>query len=972
MDMSTLTARIIRNRRALLASACFIPATCIHAAEPATVEEVIVTGSRIRQSPVERTAPVQTATAQEIDRSGEVSVADYLQRLPISGSAINRTNNASGNLGFPPDGGGIGAGASEIDLRYLSSKRVLVLVDGKRWVRGSSGSGVSGTVDLNTVPTAAIERVEVLQDGASAIYGSDAIAGVVNIITRTPEEGFELETNQGGYDEGDGYTQDYSLTMGAKGERSGGFLTLAYTRQDDVNAGDRELSAEPEFGAPPVTSGSSGTPQGRFIYLDPRGDVDGDGEPDVVSITLNNGVLNDGVTRPIYDPNNPASGDFHAFGTADRFNFQPFNHLVTPNRRVNLFGKAEYELADAVTFTLTGSFTNRESSNQAAPNPLFMGSDAGSGPFLDNIFIPANQPFNPFGIDLDGTNNLITIARRPIEAGPRIFEQRVDTWIVSGTLDGEFRLADRPMYWDVSLNWGRNNASQKGRNIFNARKLALALGDPAACAAVPGCVPFNVFGGMGPDGTGSITPEMLAFTTFTQNDQSEQELNDVTANLSGELFELPAGPFAYALGFEYRKESGSFIPDATVQAGETADVPASPTEGEVKVNELYLELRAPLLSDVPAVDHLELSAAVRSSDYDNIGRDEVFRGGIYWRPLPDLSVRASYSEGFRAPNIGELFNSGSRFDSNISDPCATENNPAPDIRANCTALGVPGTFTQLNPQISVLTGGNPDLEPETSETYTIGFAYSPSWAENSSWAQEFTIDVNYYNIKLEDAIQALRAQDQLDNCVATLLPLFCDGIVRGSGGAIIAFANQVTNIGRIETDGFDWTVALTTPEFGLGALRFQWASTYLNSYKEFTPGATGEIETDQTGRELGSPTRGFVRYKSTLATDWLFGDFVTSLTLRYLSRLEERCPDGVEAFCTDGAAGNELGEKVFTDLRLGWTPPFFDRRAEFAVGVQNLTDEESDPCRSCDLANMDGTLYPIPGRFFHARAAVKF
>lgn len=366
-----------------------------------TSEEVIVTGSRIRQNPVERVAPVQTASAADIERAGEVSVADYLQRLPISGSAINRTNNASGNLGFPPDGGGIGAGASEIDLRYLGAKRVLVLVDGKRWVRGSSASGVSGSVDLNTVPTAAIDRIEVLQDGASAIYGSDAIAGVVNIITRMPEEGFELETNQGGYDDGDGYTQDYSLTMGSRGERAAGFLTMAYTRQDAVFAGDRELSSVPEPGAPPVTSGSGATPQGHFIYLDPRGDVDGDGEPDLINTTLNNNVLNDGTTLPVYDPNNPAGGDFHGFGTADRFNFQPYNYLQTPNRRVNLFGKATYDVSDGVTFTLTASFTNRESSNQAAPNPIAMGSDAGSGFYLDNIVIPADQPYNPFGMELN-------------------------------------------------------------------------------------------------------------------------------------------------------------------------------------------------------------------------------------------------------------------------------------------------------------------------------------------------------------------------------------------------------------------------------------------------------------------------------------------------------------------------------------------------------------------------------------------
>lgn len=956
--------------------ACCLPA----AAAETQPEEVVVTGSRIRQNPVERVAPLQTASAADIDRSGEISVADYLQRLPISGSAINRSNNSSGNLGFPPDGGGIGAGSSEIDLRYLGSKRVLVLVDGKRWVRGSSASGVSGAVDLNTIPTAAIDRIELLQDGASPIYGSDAIAGVVNIITRSDFDDFEFETHQGAFDEGDGYTQDYSIAFGGSGERSRAFFAASYSRQDAVFAQDRALSREVIYGAPPGVGGSSFTPQGRFIFLDPRGDVDGDGQPDVVDVTLNDGVLNDGVMRPIFDPNNPTGGDFHAFGTADRFNYRPYNYLVTPNRRVNLFGKAEYDLSDSVELRFTAAYTNRRSDNRAAPNPLPMGSDAGAGFYLDNVFIPADHRYNPFGIDLDGASNLITIARRPLEAGPRIFEQDVDSYMISGTLSGELELASRAMFWDVSINWGRNNASQQGRNIFNSRKLALAVGPEADCLAVPGCVPFNIFGGQGPNGEGSITREMLDWATFTQNDQSKQELSDIIANVSGNLFDLPAGPFAYALGFEYRKEEGSFTPDATVQSGETADVPAQPTAGETQVREAYLELRAPLLADIPAVRRLELSAAVRSSDYDRIGRDEVFKGGLYWRVIEDLAFRASFAEGFRAPNIGELFNTGSRFDSQINDPCSSYvTNASPVVQANCAALGVPASFVQINPQISVQTGGNEQLQPETSETLNIGFAYNPTWAANAGWIDQLTFDVNYYGIKLENAIQALSAQIQLTNCVNTLAPLFCDGIVRGPGGSITAFANQLTNIGRIETDGFDWTVLLATPELGgVGSLRFQWSNTYLAGYKEFTLGLNGLVGTERAGTEVGSPIRGYVRYKSTLAVDWLFRDFVTSLTLRYFSKLTEACAgalvdNALENLCSDPARLlNRMDSKVYTDLRLSWTPPILDRQLQLAVGVNNVLDEDPPPCLSCDLNNFDGTIYPVPGRFFHARAALKF
>jgi iron complex outermembrane receptor protein len=979
MDIRTFRTLAGKNRYALFASACLIPATCIQPAFAAEQpEEVIVTGSRIRQSPEEKPAPVQTTTAADIDRSGEVSLADYLQRLPISGSAIGRSNNASGNLGFPPDGGGIGAGASEIDLRYLTSKRVLVLVDGKRWVRGSSASGVSGAVDLNTIPTAAIERIEVLQDGASPIYGSDAIAGVVNVITKTSFNGFEFETNQAAYDEGDGYSQDYNLSWGSSGERSRTFVAASYSRQDPVFSGDRDLSSSVIFGAPfPQFNGSSGTPQGRFIFLDPRGDgPDADTDPDVVDITLNTGA-----TGANYDPNNPASGDWHGFGQQDRFNFRPFNYMITPNRRVNFFGKAAYDVSDTTELTLTASYTNRRSHNQAAPNPLFMGFDAGAGFYLDNVFIPADQRYNPFGIDLNNTN-LITIGRRPVEAGPRIFDQNVDTWMLSGALTGDLQFGGRTHYWDVSLNWGRNNASQTGHNIFNARKLAIALGPEDECLEIQGpvpCVPFNIFGG-----AGTITPDMLAWATFTQNDTSNQELNDVAFNLSGDVFDMPAGAFAYAFGVEYRKERGEFVPDSIAQSGETADVPANPTAGEITAKEAYLELRAPLLANVTGVQRLELSAAVRYSDYDNFGSDQVFKGGLYWRVFEDLSFRANYAEGFRAPHIGELFNTGARFDSTIDDPC--NNWPAdPDatVRANCQALGVPSTFRQTNPQISVLTGGNPTLVPETSDTYTIGLGYSPSWIEGIGFIEEFTIDVNYYNIQIDDAIQAPSAQAQLVNCVNTLADAFCGGIGRGPGGAVISFANQLRNIGGIETEGFDWTFTLTTPEFGFGALRFTWANSYLAGYKEFTEGATpGTLdETERAGTELGSPTRGYVRYKSTLATDWIFRDFVTSLTLRYLSAIDGPCPavlrnnadPNLRNLCSDPAQGiDELDAKVFADVQVAWTPSIWDQQVQFALGINNILDEDAPACRACDINNFDGTLYPVPGRYIHARAAVKF
>ena len=232
------------------------------------MEEVIVTGSRIRQNPLEERLPVLSVSADDYAASGATSIADFVQKLPISGSAINATNNSSGNLGYPPDGGGIGAGAAEIDLRYLASKRVLVLVDGRRWIKGSSGSGVSGAVDLNTIPANVIKSIEILQDGASAIYGSDAIGGVMNIITADDYDTFRISGYAGQYGQGDGGTAEFDMRMGAEGERSRGFLDISYTNQEPVNTADRKNSQYPIAGFP--FGISSGSPAGRSVFCDAR------------------------------------------------------------------------------------------------------------------------------------------------------------------------------------------------------------------------------------------------------------------------------------------------------------------------------------------------------------------------------------------------------------------------------------------------------------------------------------------------------------------------------------------------------------------------------------------------------------------------------------------------------------------------------------------------------------------------------
>ena len=908
------------------------------------LEEVVVTGSRIRQNPLEQRLPVLALSAEDYQMTGTSSLADFVQRLPISGSAINATNNSSGNLGFPPDGGGIGAGAAEIDLRYLSSKRVLVLVDGRRWIKGSSGSGVAGSVDLNTIPVNAVKSIEILQDGASAVYGSDAIGGVLNIITQDDYDSFKVSAYGGQYQQGDGKTSEFDVRFGARGERSRALLDISYADQGSVNTADRSTSKYPLPGFPYGVS--SGTPAGRYIFFDPN-------VGDYVSVTPNAGVAS---------PSYP--GDFHGFSLADRFNYQPFNHLVTPNERVNIFGKAEYDVTDTITFRALASFNNRKSQGRAAPVPLFWGPDGGSTPYMVNVVWDANQQYNPFGITLDSSNTAF-FSRRPIEAGPRIFNQDVNTWYVSAGFDGEFELGERRMFWDITGIRSENNATQTKLNQFNARSLSVALGDPAVCAATPGCVPLNIVG------EGAMTQDMLDFVTYTGLDRSTQKLTDVTANLSGDLFDLPAGPLGFAIGYERRKEEGTFTPDPVVASGETADVPTNPTVGGYDVDEFYGEVIVPLLKDAPVAKLLNVSAAVRFSDSNLFSSETVGKIGLNWGPTENIVVRASWSEGFRAPNIGELFNQGARFDASITDRCS---NVQSADAANCAALGVPPGYTQINPQISVDTGGNIDLSPETSETLSLGFSWQVP-VNGAAGLDGLLVEMNYYDVDVKDAIQAPDGQDLLDACISTLEPIYCNSINRNPSGTITSIEGVLNNIGGIKTSGVDLNLVLTTEETGIGRFRFQWMTSMLLKYDELFANASGGMDKmDRKGYELGSPTRGFPETKSSLNTDWMWGDWSVRLGLRYMSSLTEQCTGLVADFeqtdfCSNGPDTNKLGSAMYADAQVRWTPEaFMDGGWSFAVGVNNLTNEKPPICYSCDLNSLDGTLYPIAGQFWYLRA----
>jgi iron complex outermembrane receptor protein len=934
-----------------------------------SMQEVVVTGSRIVQSSANSQQPISIIDRAAIDRTGLASIGDLLQQVTAGGKALNTKFNSSGNFGYPADGGGIGAGSAQVDLRNLGSKRVLVLVDGIRWVNESSASGVSGAADLNTIPMSIIDRIEVLEDGASAIYGSDAIAGVVNIITRKQFEGVELNAYRGEFELG-GPTTDASLTIGGGGERFHGLFVASYFEQKEIGSGEWEQSSFPEPRAG-IAAGSSGVPQGRYVFCDPARPNSTVGACNNPQTNYYDLTLNDGTTTPVWNPANPAAGSYHAFDNPDRFNYAPYNLLLTPSKRKAMFARMTFELTDDVSIYAKGLFNNRRSTNRAAPEPIFVGPGAGTGGLADTISISALNPFNPFGIDLDANTNFNRVTRRPVEVGPRLFEQDVDTWYLNLGLEGHFG-SDRRFKWDLNFVSSENNADQVFRNGYNVGRLKIALGDPAVCAQIPNCTPLDLFGGQGRP----FTPAMINYIRTTQIDSSEQTLQLVSANVTGDLFNIGDRAAGFAVGAEHRKYVGEFLPDPLRQTGESQDSFASPVTASYDVNEVYTEFSFPLL------ESLDASAAVRWSDYSTFGNETTGKVGLRWQPIEALAVRGTFSKGFRAPNLGELFGL-TQFAATLVDPCGPTGgarivndadglNTTP-LETACRAQGVPNQFRQANTQITTFTGGNAELQPEKSDSYTIGLVHNAMWAEGGDATERLTFELTYYNHQIDSGIQARDLAALLGACLgaggtdATL----CSPFTRGASGDLNPPNNFLDNLGTLETDGFDFKVDWVGGELSFGRLSAGLQATRVN---DFVATDTDGIVSQRTvGVEVSDSA--IPKLQANLQLGWEKGNWQASFSTRYIDSVDEFCGNALTPDvpgCDAGQLRHSLASTIYNDAQVAWSKAFGLDNFKLALGVNNIFGEDPPVCYTCSLNGYDAGTYDLPGSFWAVTAKYGF
>jgi len=895
------------------------------AEEATTLDRIEVTGSRIRQAEVENQQPIIVVNRQQIEQQGFTSVADILQNLTSAGSPAIARSEALAS--------GENVGGYYVDIRNLGAQRTLVLVNGKRL-----GATTSGLQDLSQIPVAAIERIEVLKDGGSTLYGSDAIAGVVHIITRRNFDGVEASAYLGQYDEGDGFKQSYGLTIGNTGDRSSLTMSFEYADEEPVNARDRDFSAYGNVGLSnaedfPFSGWSAITHRGSALLPCGPGGA-------TVYCTLTPGT--DPTNIANYVPMNPS------------LNAHPNEqmYLQTGIERHAVLVSGTIDLTDDIRFRSDFQYNKRSTQQQIAGYP-YQSLAFGTPMSGDSFFTPTP------GTDL-------TFRRRLWEM-PRRTQSNLDTFRIAAGFEGTFQIGERYFDWDAGVNLNRNDSTKIARGDASLAATAAALGaswfNPVSgrvecgTAAAPiaygtnigngECVPWNPLAPAGDPQAGSLTdnPDLIAFLFPQYTDTGRTESKTYSANLSGSLFTLPAGDLGFAVGVEHRAEDGRFVPDAFAQAGLSTGLPATTTEGKYSLNEIYGELAIPVLADLAFAKELSFNVATRYSDYSNFGSTNNSKFAVRYRPIDGLLFRGTWAEGFRAPSINDLFGGlGGSFEF-YTDPCGVQpGNPNVNGNAACNAAGVPIGYVQLGQGLvpcttwpcqtpdQFLSGSNPNLSPEEAETKTLGAVWSPKWVEG------LDIAVDWYNYELTDAIVTDSVNSILRDCYELGISARCAGIVRAPDGHITSMFFGLANLGAIETEGWDVGVNYRLPETSFGNFVINWDNSYTSQFDTITDG----VRQGQVGR-AGLTAQTVFRLRSNLGVNWSMGNYGVSYMARYYSGLAESCvgvggcsdPDHISGGAEDPI--NRLGSNTFHDAQFYVKLPI---DATVAIGANNIFDHQ--------------------------------
>jgi len=945
--------------------------------EASTVDDIVVTGSRIARQDYTSTSPIVTVGAEDFQATGSVTIDTLINDLPQFVPSINQTSNNPSN-----------GGQANINLRGLGTARTLVLMNGRRIIPSNS----TGAVDVNIIPTALIRNVEVISGGASAAYGSDALAGVANFILDEDFEGVQFDAQYGVTDRSDGATESYSVTVGgdiADG-RGNAVLSLGRSTREFIYNREREFSA---------ISGPSGTsPLGSTVFdsnnLPSQAFVNGYFGA-TVARTGSFGFNDSGSIFSYSGTRNfesPGGIDFDGFNTPGgnwAYNTGPLNYLQLPLDRWNAYASANYELNAGAEVYGNLLFTQYESSQELAATPA--ASTTGFRVPVTNPFISPDLAAFLASRPLPG--NSFRLDKRFTDIGGR--HSTEDYTVFQGTVGVRGDLVGlRDWTYDIYAQLGRVErvTVQTGNVSRSAVQTLLDAADGGASLCAGG---FDFLG------LSDMSPECIAYISRTSQNVTEQDQRVVEASLQGGLFDLPAGELRFAAGIQYREDNFKFVPDAslarinpivtrpdggTTGGSEIAGFnPSQPLSGSTNSVEYFAEFLVPLLTNIPMIQQLDLTLGYRYSDYSTVGGIDAYRADLDWEVTDFLRVRGGVSRSVRAPSIGELFapintsfpSIGAPSSTGLSgDPCDIRSSyrtgaNAAQVRALCIAQGISpaavDAYEYTNNQVPGFTGGNPDLFEETSDSFTVGVVINSPF--DNAWLSGLSASIDYYDISIEDAIGTIGASSMLQGCYNAqgqnptydASNFFCQLFERDPlSGSVIDARETNANLATLNTSGidgqFDWNLVLA--DIGMP----DWGSLSFNVIVGWLENRDGQAFAgapviDRTGTIDSVFGNTFPEWKSLSSVNWRNGAFGVGARWRHVGEM------------TQFGTTNEIEAKDYFDLNASWE---VTENWSLRATVNNLLDEEPAVYSPGVQANTDPSTYDTLGRRYTIGLTAKF
>lgn len=933
-------------------------------------ETIVITGSRLNRRDLEASSPITTVGAETLQAQAPVTLESALNQFPQLTPDTTSSTNQSG-----------GSGVLSVDLRSLGAVRTLVLVDGRRYIPGD----VTGLTDLAMIPDLLVDRVEIITGGASAVYGSDAVAGAVNFVLRRNFEGVQAQYQYGETSRGDGASHKADVVLGVNAPDNRGNLTgyFSYTRRDEVLMGNRRFSANPlladargvfqPFGSGNIPGGLIGLNSAQIPQIA--------GVPDLNNASGGCPVSNSGIRF------GPQGEPLPFCRPRDQFNYAAPNFLLRPLERYQAAVMGHYDVADNVQVYGQFFWARKENAFQQAPesvNPSTSGQapgtllipNADTNPLYtpqQRAFFAANRSF--FDPDGDGVFRVLNVGRRFEEFGQRTVRFTTDAFNVTGGVRGDFDFGARNWTWDVHYQYAQTDETQLRVNLLSRSRTTAGLdvvvvnGTPQCRnREIPGCVPVNIFG------TGTLTPAMAEFLGVNTTTDQSFTREVAGGSLAGDLFDLPAGAVSTAFGVEYRREAFSINPDELALSNDlaAATVPPIVNSGDFDVKEVFAEVRVPLLRDIPFIQSLALEGAIRYSDYSTIGGVVTWKGAVDWEITDWARFRGNYSRAIRAPNLNELFAPVQEGFLGGRDPCIATNNPTAAQKQVCLAQGVPAAFIdtlEAGPSqgFNRRTGGNLNLSEETADTLTLGLVLTP--------LPSLSITVDYFDIKVEDAIAEVGAQLLVDNCFQTLDQdsRACRSITRNESGNIDVVDAPLLNIAQRKVRGLDLGVNYRTDLPGwldisgkgsrlsvqfVGSFQFEDSNIPLDGL------APIECAGFYSGPCSGDAIRITPDFRGFLGLNYVSGPITIYNQIRYIDDLE------LSPLSPPQQSGT-VSPETYWDLSVRAR---VYRTLELFGGINNVLDNQPPVLAFAagGDSNTNPQLYDVLGRSFFIGASVKF